>query len=193
MLEFVKGDLKQIIEDRSYLLDAGDRKCILLQAMKGLEYLHNNWILHRVGGALLWAHCESALCLRACRAWPFLLSCALPTGTLTIVAVEPEAISTSRTSPNKSVPLLTESWMRFSHVHTQPSQVTRFCSLGIFPPSETFPPIQDIKPDNLLMNSRGVIKLADFGLARQFGSPDRNCTPRVVTLYVISAETVLAL
>lgn len=34
------------------------------------------------------------------------------------------------------------------------------------------------------MNDRGVIKLADFGLARQFGTPDRNCTPKVVTLYV---------
>lgn len=42
---------------------------------------------------------------------------------------------------------------------------------------------QDIKPDNLLIDARGVIKLADFGLARQFGTPDRNYTPRVVTLY----------
>jgi serine/threonine protein kinase len=45
--------------------------------------------------------------------------------------------------------------------------------------------LQDIKPDNLLINSRGVIKLADFGLARQFGTPDRNCTPKVVTLCVL--------
>lgn len=48
VLEYVQGDLKQIIENRQYLLDAGDRKSIMLQAMRGLEYLHNNWILHRV-------------------------------------------------------------------------------------------------------------------------------------------------
>lgn len=48
VLEFVKGDLKQIIEDRKYMLDSGDRKCIMLQALKGLEYLHSHWILHRV-------------------------------------------------------------------------------------------------------------------------------------------------
>jgi serine/threonine protein kinase len=48
VLEFVKSDLKQIIENRQYMLDAGDRKSIMLQALQGLEYLHSNWILHRV-------------------------------------------------------------------------------------------------------------------------------------------------
>ncbi|KAI1730481.1 protein kinase domain-containing protein [Ditylenchus destructor] len=40
---------------------------------------------------------------------------------------------------------------------------------------------RDLKPNNLLMNSNGRIKLADFGLARYFGSPNRYYTHQVVT------------
>jgi len=36
-----------------------------------------------------------------------------------------------------------------------------------------------MKPNNLLIGSNGQLKLADFGLARMFGSPDRRFTHQV--------------
>lgn len=38
---------------------------------------------------------------------------------------------------------------------------------------------RDMKPNNLLIGSDGQLKLADFGLARIFGSPDRRLTHQV--------------
>jgi cyclin-dependent kinase 7 len=40
---------------------------------------------------------------------------------------------------------------------------------------------RDLKPNNLLMNGAGRMKIADFGLARYFGSPNRLYTHQVVT------------
>lgn len=39
---------------------------------------------------------------------------------------------------------------------------------------------RDLKPQNLLINEFGTIKLADFGLARAFGIPLRTYTHEVV-------------
>lgn len=38
---------------------------------------------------------------------------------------------------------------------------------------------RDVKPNNMLLAADGTLKLADFGLARTFGSPDRNYTHNV--------------
>lgn len=38
---------------------------------------------------------------------------------------------------------------------------------------------RDLKPNNLLMNNVGRVKIADFGLARYFGSPNRVYTHQV--------------
>ncbi|KAJ3321184.1 hypothetical protein HDV06_004527 [Boothiomyces sp. JEL0866] len=50
---------------------------------------------------------------------------------------------------------------------------------------------RDLKTSNLLMNNRGQIKVADFGLARRFGSPIGDVTQLVVTLWYRSPELLL--
>ncbi|VDN56836.1 unnamed protein product [Dracunculus medinensis] len=51
---------------------------------------------------------------------------------------------------------------------------------------------RDLKPNNLLMNSSGRIKITDFGLARFFGSPNRNYTNQVVTRWYRAPELLIA-
>ncbi|KAM4644127.1 cyclin-dependent kinase 2 isoform 2-T2 [Amazona ochrocephala] len=50
---------------------------------------------------------------------------------------------------------------------------------------------RDLKPQNLLINTDGAIKLADFGLARAFGVPVRTYTHEVVTLWYRAPEILL--
>merc|ERR1712023_606487 len=50
---------------------------------------------------------------------------------------------------------------------------------------------RDLKPQNLLINREGALKLADFGLARAFGIPVRSYTHEVVTLWYRAPDVLL--
>lgn len=52
---------------------------------------------------------------------------------------------------------------------------------------------RDLKTSNLLMNNRGQIKVADFGLARTYSDPLGNMTPLVVTLWYRAPELLLGI
>lgn len=93
VFEFIDTDLHKIISDDETLLSAGDIKCLILQMMHGIAYLHSNWILHR-----------------------------------------------------------------------------------------------DMKPDNLLISAVGVLKIADFGLARNFGLEIYTMTSQVATRWYRAPE-----
>ena len=49
---------------------------------------------------------------------------------------------------------------------------------------------RDLKPENLLIKD-GILKLADFGLARAFGIPAKNFTHEVVTLWYRSPDILM--
>ncbi|KAL3865538.1 hypothetical protein ACJMK2_042914 [Sinanodonta woodiana] len=86
VFDFMETDLEIVIRDTSIVLTPPHIKSYIVQTLKGLEYLHTHWILHR-----------------------------------------------------------------------------------------------DMKPNNLLINHEGVLKVGDFGLAKFFGSPNRVYTHQVVT------------
>ena len=50
---------------------------------------------------------------------------------------------------------------------------------------------RDLKTSNILMNNRGEVKIADFGMARYFGNPPPQMTQLVVTLWYRAPELLL--
>ncbi|PKA54792.1 Cyclin-dependent kinase G-2 [Apostasia shenzhenica] len=96
VMEYMEHDLKGLMETMKQPFSQSEVKCLMLQLLSGVKYLHDNWVLHR-----------------------------------------------------------------------------------------------DLKTSNLLLNNRGELKICDFGLARQYGSPLKPYTHLVVTLWYRSPELLL--
>ncbi|CAD6574439.1 MAG: TFIIH complex serine/threonine-protein kinase subunit kin28 [Cyphobasidiales sp. Tagirdzhanova-0007] len=93
VLEYLDTDLEAVIKDRSMIFQAADIKSWMAMTMKGLEFCHRNWVLHR-----------------------------------------------------------------------------------------------DLKPNNLLIAADGRLKLADFGLAREYADAEAKMTHQVVTRWYRAPE-----
>ncbi|XP_070207735.1 cyclin-dependent kinase 11B-like isoform X2 [Littorina saxatilis] len=52
---------------------------------------------------------------------------------------------------------------------------------------------RDLKTSNLLLSHKGILKVGDFGLAREYGSPLKQYTPIVVTLWYRTPELLLGI
>eukprot|EP01098_Paradermamoeba_levis_P007181 TRINITY_DN2975_c0_g1_i3.p1 TRINITY_DN2975_c0_g1~~TRINITY_DN2975_c0_g1_i3.p1 ORF type:complete len:317 (+),score=61.55 TRINITY_DN2975_c0_g1_i3:385-1335(+) len=96
VLEFIENDLRDLIEEVDTPFVQSEIKCLMLQLLSAIAYLHENWIIHR-----------------------------------------------------------------------------------------------DLKTSNLLYSNTGHLKVADFGLARQYGSPLKPYTHNVVTLWYRAPELLL--
>ncbi|GFR12422.1 hypothetical protein TNCT_595122 [Trichonephila clavata] len=49
---------------------------------------------------------------------------------------------------------------------------------------------RDLKPNNLLINAEGVLKIGDFGLAKNYGSPNKVYSHQVVTRWYRAPELI---
>lgn len=96
VMEYVEHDLKSLMEVMSGPFTVGQVKCLLIQLLRAVQHLHDNWILHR-----------------------------------------------------------------------------------------------DLKTSNLLLSHKGILKVGDFGLAREYGSPLQHYTEVVVTLWYRAIELLL--
>ncbi|KAH9279255.1 Cyclin-dependent kinase 11B [Echinococcus granulosus] len=96
VMEYVEHDLKSLMEIMSGPFTVGQVKCLLIQLLRAVQHLHDNWILHR-----------------------------------------------------------------------------------------------DLKTSNLLLSHKGILKVGDFGLAREYGSPLQHYTEVVVTLWYRAVELLL--
>ena len=144
VMDCMDQDLASMFQHRRRSFSLSQCKNLILQLLRGVDYLHSHWIVHRyVGGqtmpgeAKLIAHSLSSVHLS-----------------------EPCASKWQQRSSSH----ITWTWGILDCLHV-------FLFLLLFFLLLLF---RDLTPSNLLYSrSRALLKISDFGLARQFGSPLR--------------------
>ncbi len=56
-MDFVEHDLKSLMDtmrEKQQVFLPGEIKCLMLQLLRAIAYLHDNWILHRFDLRWLW-------------------------------------------------------------------------------------------------------------------------------------------
>lgn len=167
-----------MVEDRRLVkaIRYEDAKGYMQQLLRGLHFLHSNWILHRYV-----FDCFSTfyLCVYFYCTWNERLSVHFVRGN--------EHLSMRvglRLHPSDVLPsaLCDEpASVNYSHLDPRPF-------LFLLPNYNS-----DLKPDNLLLTAKGVLKIADFGLARYFGNPNETLSPgfQVITRQYRPPELLL--
>ncbi|CAI5462375.1 unnamed protein product [Closterium sp. Yama58-4] len=174
VLEFMETDLENIIKDCSLYLSPADIKAFMRMTLEGLAYLHGKWVLHRdmkPNNLLIGPTGELKIA-----DFGFARLFGSPDRKLThqVFALwyQGPPFPAPSSPPDPSLP--------------NPSHP--------FPPNPTVPhtfpiyPSRDMKPNNLLIGPTGELKIADFGFARLFGSPDRKLTHQVFALWYRAPE-----
>lgn len=75
-------------------------------------------------------------------------------------------------------------WLSFAHIKSYILMTLK----GVEFLHKNFILHRDLKPNNLLLDKNNILKIADFGLARTFGSPSRIYTHQVVTRWYRAPE-----
>ncbi len=177
VFEHLDQDLKDYMDRVATGLELPILKSFLFQLIRGIAYCHHLRVLHRCGGALL-SSARGAAASLSSSTTPFshaAVSLPLPPS---FSCTHSHSLSHFRTHLSHSV-VLDPCIAPFSLSHCRGRAVdyrvdeVGSVALHVLIDGDALRSRSDLKPQNLLINRAGELKLADFGLARAFGIPVR--------------------
>ena len=161
-------------------LDPYNVKLLLFQLLRGLNFCHSRKILHRWDVSL---HCDLE---SQYGTFIFILSVTLSLSLfLSLCLTLSLFLSPSLWHCHSLSRSLSLSFSPFLPL-SLPLSFSLPLSLSFFPSSR-----RDLKPQNILLNENGELKLADFGLARAKSVPTKTYSHEVVTLWYRPPDVLL--